>query len=111
MDPIELAVARWVALEVLQAHLNRQRETTEDSLSAYARSGLVLNWLARRGFPMERGTLDGSVLTYLKDAGYVRYRTEQPAGPRGETVLYWRITKDGMQILEGARTDPGIRVA
>lgn len=59
---------------------------------------------------MSRGTLNGEILTYLKDAGLVRYRTMHPAGPDGEVEIFWRITNEGLQVLEGTRTDPGIRV-
>jgi hypothetical protein len=106
-----MAIARGKALEILKAHLDRERPATEDSLAAYMVEDLLLSWLARLGHPMLRSQLSGSVMTYLKDAGLVRYRERQPAGPKGPTLLLWRITHDGLQILEGTRQDAGVRVS
>jgi hypothetical protein len=110
MDPVELAIARGKALEILKAHLDRERPASDDSHAAYMVDDLLMTWLARLGHPILRNTLNGSVMTYLKDAGLVLYRTDQPAGPRGPTFLRWRITHDGIQVLEGTRTDPGVNV-
>ncbi len=110
MDPIRLALARGKALMILLSQLNLNQEHGEDSLNRYMLEGILLNWLARRGFPMQSGELTGSVMTYLKDRGYVIYRKDQPAGPGTSVDLYWRITAEGQQILEGLRQDPGVRV-
>jgi hypothetical protein len=111
MDPVELALARGKALTILKAHLDRERPATEDSLGAYMIEDLLLTWLARLGHPMLRSQLNGSVMTYLKDAGLTAYKTMAPAGPSGPTLLAWRITHDGLQVLEGTRQDAGVRVA
>jgi len=110
MDPVELAVARGKALEILKAHLDRERPTSEDSLSAYMTEDILLFWLARMGHPMLRSEMRGSLLTYLKDAGLVKYQEQQAGGPKGPTFLLWRITHDGLQVLEGTRNDPGVKV-
>jgi hypothetical protein len=110
MGPVELALARGKTLEILQAHLDRERPTTEDSAAAYMVDDLLMSWLARLGYPMLRSTLNGSVCTYLKDAGLVTYKTSQPAGPKGPSLLLWRITHAGLQLLEGVRDDPGVKV-
>jgi hypothetical protein len=110
MDPVELAIARGKALEILAAHLDRERQVSADSLAAYMEETLLLSWLARVGHPMMRNVLNGSVLTYLKDRGCVVYKPSQPAGPKGPTILYWRITSDGLAVLEGTKQDAGIEV-
>jgi hypothetical protein len=110
MDTIELAVARGKTLEILKAHLDRERPTSEDSLSAYMTEDILIFWLARMGHPMIRNEMRGSLLTYLKDAGLVKYRDKQPGGAKGPTLIFWRITHDGLQVLEGTRSDPGVRV-
>jgi hypothetical protein len=71
---------------------------------------LLLTMMAHQGHPMMRAELNGSVLTYLKDIGAVEYRTLQPAGPRGPAFISWRITHHGLQILEGTKTDAGVKV-
>ena len=110
MNPVELTLARWRALEILKGHLDRERDAAQDSLGVYQEDGLLLRWMARRGHPMLINQLRGSILTYLKDGGYVVYREYAPAGPGTTVLLYWRITHDGLQILEGTRTDPGVRL-
>jgi hypothetical protein len=110
MDPVELAIARGKALEILKAHLDRERSPDEESLGVYMEESLLLTWLARLGHPMLRSQLSGSVLTYLKDVGCVTYKTVQPAGPKGPTLLFWRVTHDGLAILEGTKNDRGIEV-
>ena len=110
MDPIELASARGKALELLRAHLDRERPTSDDSLASYMIEDLLLSWLARLGHPMMRNELNGSVMTYLRDAKLATYRTDQPAGPKGPTFMRWRITHDGMQVLEGTKEDPGVKL-
>lgn len=110
MDSVELALARGKALEILKAHLDRERQPDQESLGVYMEEALLMTWLARLGHPMLRSQLAGSVLTYLKDIGAVAYRTVQPAGPRGPTLLFWRITHNGLQILEGTQRDPGVEV-
>jgi hypothetical protein len=110
MNPVELALARGKALEILKAHLDRERPASEDSISAYMEQSLLLTWLARMGHPMLMSHLWGSVLTYMKDAGLVTYLTKQPAGPMGPTLLFWRITHDGHGVLEGTKHDPGVEV-
>ncbi len=110
MDAVEIAIARGKALEILKAHLDRERPTTADSLSAYMEETLLLTWLARIGHPMLRSQLNGSVMTYLKDRGCVAYRAVTPAGPKGPTLLFWRLTSDGMAVLEGTKQDPGVDV-
>ncbi|MGD0263547.1 MAG: hypothetical protein ABSD47_01170 [Candidatus Methylomirabilota bacterium] len=110
MDPVELGLARGKALEILKAHLDRERPVGEESLGAYMVEELLLTWLARLGHPMLRSQLNGSVMTYLKDGGLVVYKSCQPAGPKGPTLLAWRITHDGLQVLEGTKADAGVRV-
>jgi hypothetical protein len=110
MDPVELAVARGKALEILKAHLDRERPVDPDSRSSYMEETHLLTWLARIRHPMLPSELRGSVLTYLKDRGCVIYRADQPAGPRGPTVLMWRIWGDGFAIIEGTNRDPGVEI-
>jgi len=110
MDPIVLAMARGGALELLRGWLDRERPITAASDAAYMETDLLLRMLARRGYPMSRNQLNGSVLTYLRDAGLAEYRTSTPAGPQGPTLLLWRITHEGLQVLEGTRTDAGVQV-
>lgn len=110
MDRAELALARGRTLEILRAHLDRERSITPDSSPVYMIEDLLLTKLAFFGHPMLRGELSGSVLTYLKDAGLVEYKVVQPAGARGPTLLMWRITHDGIQVFEGIRSDPGVRI-
>jgi len=110
MDPVMLALARGKALEILKAHLDRERPAAEDSLAAYMEEGLLLVWLARMGYPFLRNQLNGSVMTYMHDAGLAAYRTLSPAGPKGPTLLFWRITHDGLQVLEGTKRDAGVEI-
>lgn len=109
MTPVETALARWRALEIMKSHLDRERpDASDDSLAVYMEDGLLLRWMARRGHPMLISHLRGSILTYLRDGGYVAYKQQQPAGPGTSVLLFWRITHDGIQLLEGTRTDPGV---
>jgi hypothetical protein len=110
MDPIEVAVARGLALQILKAHLDREHPIDMDSLSSFMEERSLLLWLARRGSPMLLNQMNGSVMTYLKDRGCAIYKANQPAGPTGPTLLFWRIWGDGWAILEGAKKDPGIVV-
>lgn len=110
MDPTVLAMARGVAMELLRGWLDRERPISASSNASYMETDLLLRMLARRGYAMTRNQLMGSVLTYLRDAGLAEYRTSRPAGPQGPTLLLWRITHDGIQILEGHRQDPGITI-
>lgn len=110
MEVIELTIARGKALEILRAHLDRERPAAEDSTNVYMTEDILLFWLARMGHAMLRNEMRGSLLTYLKDAGLVKYREVQPAGPKGPTLLLWRITHDGLRVLEGTLHDPGIKV-
>jgi hypothetical protein len=103
-------MARGRALEFLRAWMDRERPTLMSSEPAYMVDDLLLTLMARHGYPMMRQELNGSVMTYLKDAGLAEYRMSQPAGPRGPSLLAWRITHDGLAVLEGTQTDPGIQV-
>lgn len=108
MDRTELAMARGMTLTILQTWLNRPRETSEDSLPTYMVDDLLLRILAQHGYPMLKGELNGAVMTYLKDQGFVEYRMASPFGPKVGPLLYWRIAARGMQLLEGAIADPGV---
>ena len=110
MDPVKLAMARGVTLKLLLSQLNLEQETGEDSLGRYLLDGILHQWLARRGFPMSLGELRGNILTYLKDKGLVKYRQVQAGGPGTEVDIFWRIDSGGMEILEGRKSDPGVKV-
>ncbi len=110
MTPVELALARGRALEILQAWLDRERKTAPTSAPAYMVDDLLLSMLAHHGYPLMKHELNGSVMTYLRDLGAVEYKTQQPAGPKGPTLLMWRITAAGLALLEGTKQDPGVKV-
>ena len=107
LDELTSAVVRGAALRTLRLWLNRDRPAGEDSLEAYMSEDLLQAHVA--GFENVRvpiGELRAQ-LTYMQDKGLVKYK-EIRIGR--ETYLRWRILADGVELLEGNRTVPGIRV-
>jgi len=103
-------MVRGRALEFLRAWLDRERPISFGSEPTYMVDDLLQEILAHNGYPMTRAMLNGSIMTYLRDAGLAEYRTSQPAGPKGPALISWRITHDGMAVLEGRKIDDGVRV-
>jgi len=110
MDPTELAVARGEALKILQQYDIREREITPTSDPTFMPADLLREKLGRFCHYFGDGELRGDICGYLKGIGAVEYRTLQPQGPGGRVYLSWRITAVGKGLLEGTRTDPGVRV-
>ena len=110
MTSPELALARGTVLLILQDFLNRRRPVAATSGPTYLVEDLLAEMLSDRGYPIPEGELGGSVLSYLKGAGLIEYRTSEPMGPEKRIFLSWRITHDGQQVLERKREDPGIKV-
>ena len=110
MGPTELAAARGQALELLRGWMDRERAISPTSEVTFLKDVLLRRMMARQSYSMELPELNGSVMSYMESARFVEYRVAQPDGPRSDAYLSWRITHDGLQVLEGYRTDPGIAV-
>lgn len=97
-------------LEELKRHMTRERVGVEDE-NAYLDQEL----LAERLHKYYRITLTAhqltAPLTILKDAGYVRYKRVTIGPPaRRRYLTAWRITGDGLLLLDGEIQDPKVHV-
>lgn len=100
---IEAALVRAAILDVLDAHAKRE-PGGDESVSTFLLEEVIYLKVGRL-YPQARGDLR-SHLTYLEDRGYVK-----PRSVSGEAAVMWRITAEGVDILEGVKTDSGVRVA
>jgi hypothetical protein len=97
-------------LEELRRHMDRERAGQEDE-NAY----LDQEVLAERLHKFYRITLTKdelhSPLTVLKDARYAEYK-RVPFGPpkRRLWMTVWRITGEGVRLLNGDIEDPRVKV-
>jgi hypothetical protein len=110
MDPIELAVARGVALRILQKWDVREREVTSSSDPTFMDADLFRAKMANWQQHFSDGELRGDICGYLNGIGAVEYKTIEPRGPGRGAFLSWRITPVGKGLLEGTRHDPGVRI-
>jgi hypothetical protein len=99
---IEAALARAAVLDILDAHAKRD-PGDDENVSTYLIEDVIYLKVGRR-YPQSRGDLRAH-LSYLEDRGYVKSRTVA-----GEQAVMWRITAEGVDILEGAKTDAGVNV-
>lgn len=97
-------ITRGMILAVLQAAVDRERGDQEDP-STYVDEDLIYLKVGRR-YPQTREMMRGE-LYYLRDKGYVKFRTVDVGAHRS---LMWRITAAGTDVLEGTASDPGVEI-
>jgi hypothetical protein len=106
LDEVTAAVARGAILRTLRLWLYKDRPAGDTRMMSYMSEVLIQAHLSRfENLTLPEGELRG-LLTYLKDAGYVKYEEERIGH---ETYLRWRILDTGIQLLEGHLQDAGIR--
>lgn len=99
----EAELTRRYVLMILDAARMRDRERSED-LSSYVAEELVQRQLDKMGVPCLLAQVRGH-LYYLRDKALVKFHETQVGRER---YLSWRITADGVDVLEGTRTVPGV---
>jgi hypothetical protein len=95
-------IRRYI-LMVLDAARTRDRERTEDP-STYTAEELIQRQLDKMGMPMLMSQVRAH-LFYLRDKTLVKLH-ETKIGR--EHYWAWRITADGVDVLEGTKTVPGV---
>ena len=99
----ESALSRGYILDILDAQAKRDRGNEED-IHTYLIEDVVYLKVGRR-FPQSRETMR-SHLYYLRDRGYAKCRNVE-----GEkNALMWRITADGVDVIEGVKSDKGVLI-
>ncbi|SRR5581483_2901319 len=100
----ESRMIRGTLLQILHAQVMRERGD-EEGLSTYLHEDVIYLKIARR-FPQTREMMRGH-LYYLRDRNYVKFRDLNIDGKKS---LMWRITADGIDVIDGSREDRGIYV-
>lgn len=100
----ESALVRGRILEELYDKARLERGNDED-ISTYLDEALLYSRVGRR-FPQFLRQLRIE-LFYLRDRGYVKFREVKTGRKKS---LLWRITADGIDLLQGVKEDSGVHV-
>lgn len=103
MTPAEAEVVRRYLLVILDAKRTSERGRDEDP-STYAAEEVLQLQLRKVGVPLLL-TQVRAELYYLRDKQLVRFHK---ATVGREHYLSWRITAEGVDVVQGATTVPGV---
>lgn len=103
MADAQAELTRRYILLILDAARTRDRDKSE-SPSTYTAEELIQRQLDKMGLPMLLSQVRAH-LFYLKDKGLVKLH-ETRIGR--EHYWTWRITAEGVDVLEGTKTVPGV---
>ena len=101
--PHEAEVARGYLLMILDAKRTSDRGRDEDP-STYTAEEVLQLQLRKMGLPMLLTQIRAE-LYYLYDKELVRFHKTSVGG---QHFFSWRITADGVDVLQGHRSIPGI---
>jgi len=103
MSSVHAEVARRYLLLILDAARTADRERADDS-STYRAEEVIQAQLRKVGLPLRLAEMRGE-LYYLYDKGLVKFHRERIGR---EDYFSWRITAEGVDVVQGTRAVPGI---
>lgn len=103
MTPAEAEVVRGYLLRILDAKRTSERDRDEDP-STYTAEEILQAQLRKMGVPILLSQIRAE-LYYLYDKALVRFHKTTVGR---EYYLSWRITADGVDVLQGHRVVPGV---
>lgn len=103
MNDVRAEVVRRYLLKILDAARTHDRERSDDT-STYRGEEVIQLQLRKMQVPMLLAEMRGE-LFYLHDKGLVKFHRERVGR---EDYYSWRITADGVDVVQGVQSVPGI---
>ncbi len=103
MTDFRAEVVRRYLLVILDAARTHDRERTDDT-STYRSEEIIQAQLRKMQVPMLLAEMRGE-LFYLRDKGLTKFHRERVGR---EDYYSWRITAEGVDVVQGVRPVPGI---